>query len=299
MPRLSTHLLVHKALCAITPFFLLCSLSLSAQNIEYTREDSTKVVKILKDASLLPVTENAVIHFALQFIGAPYVAHTLELGNQEHLIVNLRQFDCSTYVETVSALVLCHYHDHRTFSDFCHYLTLLRYRQGQLTDYTSRLHYFTWWATDNVNLGLVSDIAPTSAPWEPFTATQTININYMSTHPFSYKQLRLHPEHTAVIQHMEQASQGQRYRYIPKSQLDGTPQGPLSVIHSGDIVAMLTDSDGLDTRHVGFAIWRDDHLHILHASSLHKRVLISHETFYDYEKKQIKHTGIRVMRIKK
>ena len=60
---------------------------------------------------------------------------------------------------------------------------------------------------------------------------------------------------------------------------------------------MLTDSDGLDTRHVGFALWLNGNLHLLHASSLYKRVLISPDTFYDYELRQKKHTGIRVLRI--
>lgn len=283
-----------------TIFILLLTLlplRLTAQEISYTPEDSSRIVKMLTDASSLPADSNAVIHFALQFVGTPYVGHTLEKGDHEHLIVNLRQLDCSTYVETVTALTLCHYRQQRTFNDYCHFLRLLRYRQGQLTDYTSRLHYFTWWATDNAALGLVRDIAPSSPPWSPFTAVQTVNIDYMSTHPTSYRQLRLHPDFTHIIRNLEAATKGERYRYIPKSQLIGSPSSPLSTVRSGDIVAMLTDSDGLDTRHVGFAIWLNGKLHLLHASSLYKRVLISPDTFYDYELRQKKHTGIRVLRI--
>ena len=69
------------------------------------------------------------------------------------------------------------------------------------------------------------------------------------------------------------------------------------MVKDGDIVAMLTDSDGLDTRHIGIAFWKNGKLHLLHASSLYKKVLMSQETFYEYEKKQAKHTGIRVFRL--
>ena len=70
----------------------------------------------------------------------------------------------------------------------------------------------------------------------------------------------------------------------------------LSAVKDGDIVAMLTDSDGLDTRHIGIAFWQNGQLHLLHASSLYKKVLMSKETFHEYEMKQPKHTGIRVFR---
>ena len=38
------------------------------------------------------------------FLGAPYVAGTLETKRAEHLIVNLREHDCVTFVENVVAL---------------------------------------------------------------------------------------------------------------------------------------------------------------------------------------------------
>ena len=267
-----------------------------AQHIEYAQADSALVVKLLERAKTQRGNENRILYFGRQFLGVPYVAHTLELGDTEHLIVNLHELDCTTFVETVTALALCDQQDVRTFSQFCKNLTTLRFRQGKMTDYTSRLHYFTWWAEDNERLGIVRDIAPKTEPWGAFTAVQTINVNYMSAHPTLYKQLKNHPQFVAPIRQYEQASNGKKFRYIPKKNLAWKQDTALGAVKDGDIVAMLTDSDGLDTRHIGIAFWQDGRLHLLHASSLYKKVLLSPETFYEYEMKQDKHTGIRVFR---
>lgn len=269
-------------------------LGMQAQNVEYTKADSALVVKLLTDAQTQRGKENRVFYFGKKFLGLPYVAHTLELGDTEHLIVNLHGLDCTTFVETVVALSMCDMQNQRTFDNFCKNLTKLRFRDGKMTDYTSRLHYFTWWAEDNERKGIVKDISIDDAP---FFGTQTVHINYMSQHPTLYKQLKNHPEFVPVIKGYEQATEGKQFHYILKQDLSWQAGTPLSMVKDGDIVAMLTDSDGLDTRHIGIAFWKNGKLHLLHASSLYKKVLMSQETFYEYEKKQAKHTGIRVFRL--
>ena len=269
------------------------ALSTQAQDVEYTQADSALVVKLLKDAQTQRGKENRVFYFGKKFLGIPYVAHTLELGDKEHLIVNLHGLDCTTFVETVVALSMCDQQNQRTFDDLCKNLTTIRFRGGKMTDYTSRLHYFTWWAEDNERLGIVKDISIDDAP---FYGVQTIHINYMSQHPTLYKQLKNHPEFVPTIRNHEQATEGKQFRYIEKKDLSWQAGTPLSMVQDGDIVAMLTDSDGLDTRHIGIAFWQNGQLHLLHASSLYKKVLMSKETFYEYEMKQPKHTGIRVFR---
>ncbi len=289
-------------ICYFSFFILLSSLfplSAEAQEVEYTKADSTLVVKLLNEAKTQRGKENPIFYFGKKFLGLPYVAHTLENGDKEHLIVNLHGLDCTTFVETVTALAMCDKQDARTFKDYCRNLSTIRWRNGKMTDYTSRLHYFTWWAADNEKLGIVKDIAPALSQTSnlgPFTAVQTININYMTAHPSSYKQLKNHPEFVPVIKKYETEGNGQKFRYIPKKNLSWLKTSSLGMVKDGDIVAMLTDADGLDTRHIGIAFWKGNKLHLLHASSLYKKVLLSPETFYDYEAKQAKHTGIRVFR---
>lgn len=291
----------------LSVLLLVFSTTMRGQGVEVTPQDSALVVTLLQKAKSGRGKESRMIYFAKQFLGLPYVAHTLENGTREHLIVNLHEFDCTTLVETAAALTLCDEHDQRTFGDYCHWLTMLRYREGKLTDYTSRLHYFTWWAEDNERLGLVECINQDTKPtafyeklvtkklWD---AVQTVNINYMTTHPQQYKHLKNNPQFVEKIRDYERISSGKSYRYIPKRLVGGRQRNSLGIVEDGDILAMITSKAGLDTSHLGLAIWQDGKLHMLHASSLYKKVVIDTLTLYDYQQKQTSQIGIRVFRVK-
>ena len=64
----------------------------------YKASDSVKVEQYLKEASHLPKSADKVLFFARKFMGLPYVAHTLEVSDNERLVVNLDELDCTTYV---------------------------------------------------------------------------------------------------------------------------------------------------------------------------------------------------------
>ena len=40
--------------------------------------------------------DNVTLKYALKFINTPYVAHTLEINDQEQLVINLKEVDCTT-----------------------------------------------------------------------------------------------------------------------------------------------------------------------------------------------------------
>jgi len=261
---------------------------------EYTKEDSALVVKLLNDAKTERGEEHPMLYFGKKFLGVPYVAHTLENGDTEHLIVNLHELDCTTFVETVTALTLCDKADTRTFTDYCKQLVRIRYRKGVMGDYTSRLHYFTWWGEDNEQLGIVKCIYSVK---KPFTAIQKVNINYMSKHPDSYKQLKAHPEFVKTISNYERGSSGKTYYYIPKENVGWKQSSSLKIVETGDILAMLTSKEGLDTSHIGIAVWQNGKLHLLNASYVYKKVVLDTKTFYDYQQVQTSQTGVRVFRV--
>lgn len=275
--------------------WLLTATAALAQQVEYRVEDSVLVVRLLSEASERPVDLPRTLWFGQQLEGCPYVAHTLEEGRNEHLIVNLRGLDCTTFVETVCALSLCDARNERSFADFCHWLRQLRYRDGRIGDYTSRLHYFVQWADDNERMGLVTDVL--SETEDAGLATQVVDISYMSQHPDLYKHLRANPQLVPVIRQQERAEQGKRLRYVPKSRLAESSQR-LNYIHSGDILALVTRKAGLDTTHLGLAVWKNGRLHLMHASNLKKRVLIDPTTLFDYSQGQRSQLGIRVVRLK-
>ena len=261
----------------------------------YTKADSTLVTRLLAETRTLSPDTNFPLHFARKFIGRPYVSYTLEVCDPERLVVNTRELDCTTLVETVTALTLCADSKRYCWRDFLDALTKIRYRNGRLDGYTSRLHYFTDWIVDNTRKGVVSEVQQQSAP---FTAVQTVGVSYMSSHPNAYKALKAHPEMVPVIKRQEEKLSGRKFRYIPKSAVADT-EAMRKAVRNGDIIAITCSKAGLDIAHLGFAVWRKDGLHLLNASQLHKKVVEEPMTLRQYLGKHPSHTGIRVIRLEK
>ncbi len=270
----------------------LTSTPLKAYEVQYLKSDSLKVIELLTKARELPRDENLIIFFAKEFKDVPYVAHTLEVNETEKLVVNLRELDCTTYVETVLALYMCMWQRQYSFTSFCDNLKDIRYRDGNSPDYLERLHYFTDWIENNTLMGFCSEI---NSPNPPFSSTQTIKVNYMSTYPEKYSALKSHKDYIPHIKEMENAITGKTYKFIPKSKVNDSSLLK-EVIRDGDIIATTTSLSGLDIQHLGFAIWHNDGLHMLNASSLHHKVVEEKMTLYEYLQKQKTMTGIRIIR---
>ena len=262
----------------------------SQQRVTYQRADSLKICRLLRDANKQTTT----LWFARQFLNIPYVAHTLEVNPAEQLVVNTRQLDCTTLVETVTALTLCAHQGKRSWNDYLTTLRTLRYRKGKLDGYPSRLHYFSDWIADKTAMAIVKEI---QSPNPPFSAVQHINVNYMSTHPDAYQALKAHPEWVSVIRQQEETLSGTTSRYIPKSALKRNTKALRQAVHDGDIIAITCNKKGLDIAHLGFAVWKKDGLHLLNASQIHKKVVQEPMTLYQYLQKHPSHTGIRIIRI--
>ena len=188
-------------------------------------------------------------------------------------------------------LILSAKKNETSFSAFCEHLRNVRYVSGEVS-YVKRQHYFTIWMDANEREGIVKNIAPNP----PFSAVQTVNINWMSTHVSSYKMLKAHPEWKSGIRKLEQSVNGKRYRYVPKGKIANTAVFR-NAIHDGDIIAIITNKKGLDTTHIGIASWHKDGLHLLNASSIHKKVIDEPMTLYTYMHKHPVQIGIRVCRV--
>lgn len=266
---------------------LVFGMHLQAQSVCYTREDSLSVVALLKKGSTNPLV------YARSFIGVPYVAHTLEVNDDERLVVNLRELDCTTLVENVAALTLCARTGKTTFKDFTDMLTMLRYRHGRIDGYPSRLHYFSDWIFDNTKKGLVSDIVVNP----PFSGIQKLRLNYMSTHPQAYKALKNHPELVTTIAAQERHITGKTIRYIPKSKIRNTKL-MRQTVKDGDIIAITCNKKGLDIAHLGFAVWQKDGLHLLNASSIYHKVVEDTTPLRQYMKQHPSFTGIKILRLR-
>lgn len=256
----------------------------------YTAADSAKVVELLK----LQPGQDDVLFYARKFKGVPYVASTLEKKDPEQLIINLKQLDCTTLVETTLALTMTKRQGESTFEAYCKNLETLRYWHGKMNGYLSRLHYFTWWMHDNIDKGLIEHVKDAAH----FTAPINVQNHYMSAHPDKYKFLKAHPEWVDSIKQLEQQYNGPDGFFLPANKTRLTPK-ELSSIHNGDIVAIVTRKDGIDYSHLGFAVWgKDNHLHLLNASSIHHKVVEEPKTLYQYLKEHPSSIGIRLLRLK-
>lgn len=279
-------------LCRATAAGSVCE---KTSNVYYTSADSCFICKVLAEARSCPRMENFPLFFARKFVGRPYVAHTLEIFGDERLVVNTSELDCTTLVENVTALTMCAYRQLYTFRDYLNALMSLRYRGGKLTDYTSRLHYFSDWIDDKRAMGLVEEV---QQPEPPFMAVQHLDISYMSTHARSYKALVACPEFIPVIKEQEKSLTGREYKFIPKAEVGNTDIVKRAV-RDGDIIAITCRKKGLDIAHLGFAVWKNDGLHLLNASMLHHKVVEEPMTLFRYLQKHPSHTGIRIVRINK
>src|SRR5919199_1740358 len=170
------------------------------------------------------------VNIGKQFLGKPYVPHTLDINPTEQLVVNIREFDCTTYLETVLALTLA-YHDIVEKSSalparprqinpvqleqaFHNYLTQLRYRDGRIDGYASRLHYFSDWLRDNERKGLLTDVTCDL----PGSISVAKPVSYMTAATYKYPALR-DPAIYKQVALTEATLSQQPFGFIPKKNI--------------------------------------------------------------------------------
>ncbi len=236
-----------------------------------------------------------VVETGKYFLGKPYVAGTLEVGNSEQLIVNLSEFDCTTFVETCLALSRTIKNEsfdsknpnEENFRLFAQELEKIRYRDGKINGYPSRLHYFSDWIQNNQKKGVVTDVTASIGG-----VAYSINIGFMSANPDKYKQLSNNPDFIADIAKAERRVNYSDLYYIPKYKIEAIKKQ----IQTGDIIAFTTNIQGLDVSHVGLAVWQKGELYLLHASLSAKKVIVSTQPLVAYTQGVKNHTGIMVAR---
>lgn len=263
---------------------LCCLFSLQAN-------DSIRIEKWLEEAVTLSKDSYRTLHFAKQMLGVPYVAGTLDGNTSEELIVRTDALDCTTFVETVLALCIADKRGERSFDAFKKALIQIRYRDGILNGYASRLHYFSDWICNNEQMGFVKECTSETT----CAQSQKLWLDFMSTHSDSYLPMKQDPSLVKEIALLEKEWQGVQVAYISKDKLNLFSED--LKIKNGDILAITTKIKGLDVVHVGFAFWKGEKLHLLHASSIAKKVIEDPQSLYDYSKNKKAHTGVRAVRV--
>ncbi len=242
---------------------------------------------VSKSLSEKPLNE-IIVEIGKSFLGTEYVAHTAEKEGEEQLVINFSGLDCTTFLETSLTLARCIKQNKFSFENYQKELTFIRYRDGKIDRYPSRLHYFSDWIYNNVKKGIIKDVTKEIGGEE-----KVFNINYMSSNPHLYLHLRETPEFIPIIKSQEVEISKRTYYYIPEDKIGGIEEK----IQTGDLIALTTNIEGLDIGHVGFAIKMEDgKIHFMHAPLAGSKVQISELSLSDYAKKIKKHTGIIVLR---
>ncbi|MDR1344570.1 MAG: DUF1460 domain-containing protein [Tannerellaceae bacterium] len=259
-------------------------------SVYYMPEDSlifSKYLSVMEERKGLPF-DSVILETAAFFAGTPYVAATLE-KEPEGLVINLREVDCFTFVENVIALSRTVAAGDPTFDKYCDQLRLIRYRDGKIAGYTSRLHYTSDWLYENERKHIVRYVAG-EAGGEPYR----FDLHFMSSHPGSYKQLKADTSLVACIRRAEQEVNARNpyYYLIPEHAIADTA----SNLRSGDMVGFVTSIDGLDISHVGIITREEGRLTFIHASSLAMKVIVNPESLREYVAKGKSCIGIMTAR---
>lgn len=217
---------------------------------------------------------SAIARLGETFVGTTYTPGTLEAPGPERVVINLREFDCVTFIENILALTRFIRQDglaalaNRPAAEarYARYLEDIRYRGGYLDGYASRLHYFSEWLSENERRGRLKLLARKLGG-----VPDTEPLSFMSAHPGAYRQLA-DPGVPEAIHAMEQRlNTGPSRWYVPEDRIASVA----AQIHDGDLIAATSTLPGLDVAHTGIALWVDGQLHLLHAPLVGKSVEIS------------------------
>lgn len=239
------------------------------------------------DIAKLPLNQK-ISAIGRYFIETPYVGGTLDINPQEELVVNLREFDCVTFVDNVIALALLDKYNEQSIPLFQNNLQKIRYRNGKITDYTSRLHYSSDWLYEMTYQNILEDITK-----EKGGILFPNKVSFISQNWQKYPALVRDSSLVGRIAYIEKEINKRTYYYIPKEKvLPFTGQ-----IKDGDIILITTKKKGLDTAHVGIAVENEGQIYLLHASATDKKVTITTETLPDYLQRITSHSGIMIGRL--
>lgn len=246
--------------------------------------DSAIFLEKQKIASQEQALTAKTLEVARSFLGTLYATGTLDHNTTEQLVVNLRQLDCWTLMENSLAIAQTADSD---FEIYQSHLQQLRYWGGSINGYGSRIHYFSGWLLQAEKNGHLSDLTPNlgGIPYQK-------KINYISARPAKYPKIR----DDAVFRALKAAEKrinAHEWHYIPKSKVAAIEDQ----IQDGDLIMLTSAKRDLDISHQGFAVRQNGRIHLLHASSLSKRVIISKQPLPQYIAAQRGQSGIMVARL--
>jgi Protein of unknown function (DUF1460) len=234
------------------------------------------------------------------FIGNPYPKSNVESSKKpdgpvvlqpigkEVLVINLKKFDCVTFVESMVSLTQTQMSAKPSYDVFKNNLTRIRYRNGAI-DYGARLHYYSDWLFENEKRGILTNITK-EIGGEIFNK----DVFYMSYKRDTFYGNMADPATFNTIKNVEEAITKREKWYIPKERVADIE----SKLKDGDLIGITNVMDGMDMAHTGFVVWQNGRAYMLHASSQFRQVIMTDVPLVDYLLRNKGQSGIMVGRLK-
>ncbi len=242
-----------------------------------------------------------VVAIGTTFIGNPYPKSNIDTTlrtvvggvvlqpiQDEMLVVNLKKFDCVTFVESMIALTQTQRNEFPTMDIFKTNLSNIRYRNA-LVDYAARLHYFSDWLYENEKNGIVKNITK-EIGGEAFKK----DVFFMSLKRDTFYGNMADSSTFVAVKKVEEAITKREKYYIPKAKVAAME----SKLKEGDIIGITNTLDGMDMAHAGIVVWQNGRAYLLHASSQFRQVMVTDVPLADYLLRNKGQSGIMVARLK-
>jgi hypothetical protein len=207
----------------------------------------------------------------------------------EQLRVELSRFECVTFIESSLAVARCGFRGEPTASCFEREVVASRYRGGAVSDYASRLHYFDDWIDDNEARKRLRNLTP-ELGGEPLTRSYF----HISSRVLPRSDVS---KDTLAVLTREVAATESRLSRVPHLVLS-RERAPrvLDQLEDGDLVAFVRERSGLLIHHAGFVYRVRGKPRLLHASSYHRRVVLTSDDVASYLLRRPERLGIVVAR---
>lgn len=276
----------YRSLIALVLLSILASVSFAVTG-EGTRRKFNEVRSKIIDSNWKAIPIGSLVSkIGLELVEAPYVGGTLDGPGREVCTVDMLRLDCVTLFEVSLNMARIMHLGKDSIQDLIEAVTYTRYRDGILSDYTSRLHYTSEWIENNVKKGVVVDVTP-QLGGVPFV----LQLGFMSQNPKYYPALVAEPRYVEIMRTVEERINSTSRTIIPRQSIAKIE----SQLQDGDIIAIATSKKGLDYSHTGMIVRDGDRARFLHASSTKKKVILD-GPISEYVGRLESNLGITVLR---
>jgi hypothetical protein len=220
-------------------------------------------------------------------LGIEYAGGLLDEGQEEKLVVTIDASDCVIYVETTFALALTTLQGSSDWESFRSNLKLLRYRDGTIEGYNSRLHYFSDWMKTNQEKGIFEILHQDQDQDLPLVN----KVRFMSANRESYPRLAGSDSLYYLIAIRESELGSHNLYYIPTSRIPEYEKQ----WKTGDLIGFVSTIDGLDIAHTAIVLKEGDRAGFYHASTTGE-VMKDPKTIHEYSSERRNVSGVVIAR---